>query len=117
MIEVDYEPTDAISDPEKALEQGALKVHPDYPDNVSFTYHQEGGDVDKAFAEADKVVKLRIEVPRLAPSPMETRGVVAEWDEGAKELTLYSSTQIPHLLKTQLALQLNLPEHHVRVIA
>ncbi len=117
LIEVDYEATDAVSDPEKALEDGAVRVHPDYPDNVAFTYHQDGGDVDEAFAEADVIVKERIHVPRLAPSPMETRGVVADYDEGSKELTIYSSTQIPHLLKTQLAVQLGVPEHHVRVIA
>ena len=117
-IEVDYEPIDDLAyDPEKALEKGSPLVHPEYPDNVAFTYHQESGDVEKAFKEADVIVKERIVIPRLAPSPMETRGVVAEFDDGAKELTIYSSTQIPHLLKTQLALQLGMPEHHVRVIA
>ena len=116
-IEVEYDPTDYVVDPEKALEEGAVKVHPEYDDNVAFTFHAEGGDTDAAFEAADVVVSERVAVPRLAPSPMETRGVVAEYDEGAKELLVYSSTQIPHLLKTQLALQLNLPENHVRVIA
>jgi aerobic carbon-monoxide dehydrogenase large subunit len=117
-IEVDYEPLEELAtDPEKALEKGAPRVHPDYPDNVAFTYHQEAGDVEKAFAEADVIVKERVIIPRLAASPMETRGVVADYDPGANELTVYSSTQIPHLLKTQLALQLSLPEHRVRVIA
>ena len=116
-IEVDYEPTEVISDPEQALENDAPRVHEEYPDNVSFTFEQAGGSVEKAFAEADVVVKERVLVPRLAPTPMETRGVVADYDDGTKELTLHSSTQIPHLLKTQLALQLGLPEHHMRVIA
>ena len=116
-IEVDYEPTELVSDPEEALQEGAVKVHPEYPDNVAFTFSQEGGDVEEAFRQADVIVKEKILVPRLAPIPIETRGVVAEYDEGSQELTIYSSTQIPHLLRTQLALQLNLPEHHVRVIA
>ena len=116
-IEVDYEPTELVSDPEEALQEGAVKVHPEYPDNVAFTFSQEGGDVEEAFRQADVIVKEKILVPRLAPMPIETRGVVAEYDEGSQELTIYSSTQIPHLLRTQLALQLNLPEHHVRVIA
>jgi carbon-monoxide dehydrogenase large subunit len=116
-IEVDYEPTELVSDPEEALQEGAVKVHPEYPDNVAFTFSQEGGDVEEAFRQADAIVKEKILVPRLAPMPIETRGVVAEYDEGAQELTVYSSTQIPHLLRTQLAMQLNLPEHHVRVIA
>ena len=83
-IEVDYEPTDLVSDPEEALKEGAVKVHPEYPDNVAFTYNQKGGDVDKAFAEADVIVKEKIVVPRLAPMPMETRGVVAEYDRGVQ---------------------------------
>ncbi len=116
-IEVDYEPTELVSDPEEALQEGAVKVHPEYPDNVAFTFSQEGGDVEEAFRQADVIVEEKIFVPRLAPMPIETRGVVAEYDEGAQELTVYSSTQIPHLLRTQLAMQLNLPEHHVRVIA
>lgn len=116
-IEVDYEPTELVSDPEEALQEGAVKVHPEYPDNVAFTFSQEGGDVEEAFRQADVIVKEKILVPRLAPMPIETRGVVAEYDQGSQELTIYSSTQIPHLLRTQLALQLNLPEHHVRVIA
>ena len=116
-IEVDYEPTELVSDPEEALQEGAVRVHPEYPDNVAFTFRQEGGDVEDAFRQADVIVKEKILVPRLAPMPIETRGVVAEYDQGSQELTIYSSTQIPHLLRTQLALQLNLPEHHVRVIA
>ena len=116
-IDVDYEPTELVSDPEEALQEGAVKVHPEYPDNVAFTFSQQGGDVEEAFQQADVIVKEKILVPRLAPTPIETRGVVAEYDEGARELTVYSSTQIPHLLRTQLAMQLNLPEHHVRVIA
>ncbi len=116
-IEVEYEPTDSVADPEKALEGGGVRVHPEYDDNVAFTFHAEGGDTDAAFEAADVVVSERVTVPRLAPSPIETRGVVAEYDEGTKDLLVYSSTQIPHLLKTQLAVQLNLPENHVRVIA
>ncbi len=85
LIEVDYEPTDHVADPEKALEEGSVRVHPQYPDNIAFTYHQDGGDVEKAFAEADVVVSQRITVPRLAPSPIETRGVVAEADQPRAE--------------------------------
>ncbi len=117
LIEVDYEPLPAVSDPEKALEPGAPAVHPQWPDNVAFTYHQEGGEVDKAFAEADVVVKQRIVSQRLAPSSIETRGVVADWRSGEKSLTVYISTQIPHLVRSLLAGVLGLPEHHLRVLA
>src|SRR5438874_292607 len=59
LIEVDYEVLPAVADPEKALAKGAPAVHPQWPDNIAFTYHQDGGNIDKAFAEADVVVKQR----------------------------------------------------------
>src|ERR1022692_12111 len=59
-IEVEYEPTQAVADPEKALAPGAPAVHPEWPDNTAFTFHQEGGEPEKAFAEAEVVVKQRI---------------------------------------------------------
>ncbi len=116
LIEVDYEPLPAVADPEKAIAPGAPPVHPEWPDNVAFTFHQEGGDIDKAFAEADVVVKQRITSQRLIPTAMETRGVVAEWRPGEKSLTLRSSTQIPHLMRTLVAQMLSIPENRLRVI-
>ncbi len=115
-IEVDYEPVPAVTDVEKALEAGAPAVHPEWPDNTAFNYHQEGGDVDGAFAEAEVVVKQRITSQRLIPCAMETRGVVADWRSGDKTLNLYSSTQIPHLMRTLVAQMLGIPEHHMHVI-
>jgi carbon-monoxide dehydrogenase large subunit len=115
LIEVDYEALPAVADPEKALEPGAPAVHPEWPDNVAFNYHQEGGDTANAFAEAEVVVKQRITSQRLIPTAMETRGVVAEYR--AHQLTLWSSTQIPHLMRTLVAMMLGLPEHQTRVIA
>ncbi|HEX8809213.1 MAG TPA: molybdopterin cofactor-binding domain-containing protein, partial [Xanthobacteraceae bacterium] len=116
LIEVDYEVLPAVSDPEKALAPGAPAVHPQWPDNTAFTFHQEGGDISGAFAQADVVVKQRITSQRLIPTSMETRGVVADWHAGDKSLTLWSSTQIPHLLRTLLAGILGMPENHLRVI-
>jgi carbon-monoxide dehydrogenase large subunit len=115
-IDVDYDVLPAVADPEKALAVGSPAVHPEWPDNVAFNYHQEGGDVNQAFAEAEVVVRQRITSQRLIPTPMETRGVVAEWKPGDKTLTIYSSTQIPHLLRTLLAMMLGLPEHKTRVV-
>src|SRR5262249_32169649 len=117
LVEVDYEPLAAVADPEKALAAGAPAVHPEWPDNTAFTFHQEGGDINAAFTDADVVVKQRIVSQRLIPTSMETRGVVADWRSGEKSLTLYSSTQIPHLLRTLVAGALGVPEHRLRVIA
>jgi carbon-monoxide dehydrogenase large subunit len=116
LIEVDYEPLPAVADPEKAISAGAPAVHPEWPDNTAFTFHQEGGDIEKAFKEADVIVKQRITSQRLIPTAMETRGVVAEWRQGEKSLNLYSSTQIPHLLRTMVAGILGMSENLLRVI-
>ncbi len=116
-IEIDWDVLPAVADPEKAIAAGAPPVHPEWPDNVAFNYHQEGGDVDKAFAEADVVVKQRITSQRLIPSSMETRGVVAEWRGADRQLNLYTSTQVPHLVRTLVAGMLGLEENRMRVIA
>jgi carbon-monoxide dehydrogenase large subunit len=116
LVEVVYEPLPAVTDPEKALLPGAPAVHPQWPDNTAFTYHQEGGEVDKAFAEAEVVVKQRITSQRLIPTAMETRGCVADWRSGDKSLTIHLTTQAPHLARTLLAAMLGLPENHMRVV-
>src|SRR2546426_1271451 len=116
LVEVDYEVLPAVADPEKAQAKGAPAVHPEWADNIAFTYHQEGGEVDKAFAEADVVVKQRITSQRLIPMAMETRGVVAEWRGADRQLNLYTSTQIPHLVRTLVAQMLGLEENRMRVV-
>ena len=115
-VEVDYEPLPAVTDPEKAIAAGAPAVHPEWPDNTAFTFHQEGGDTAQAFKDAEVVIKQRITSQRLIPTAMETRGAVAEWRQGEKSITLYSSTQIPHLLRTLVAGILGMPENLLRVI-
>src|SRR6266576_947256 len=116
LIEVDYEPTPAVSDPEKAIAPGAPAIHPEWPDNIAFTYHQEGGEPEKAFAQAEVVIQQRITSQRLIPTAMETRGVVADYHVAEKNLTLWSSTQIPHLLRTLVAQMLGVAENRMRVI-
>src|SRR5262249_55980022 len=71
---------------------------------------------DEAFRRAHKTISVRLVNQRLVPNPMETRGVVARWERGPQQLTVWSSSQIPHLLRTNLAAMLDLPEHRVRVI-
>jgi carbon-monoxide dehydrogenase large subunit len=116
LVEIDWDVQNAVADPEKAIADGAAPVHPEWPDNKAFTYHQEGGDVDKAFAEADVIVKQRITSQRLIPTAMEGRGVVAEWRAADRQLNLYSSTQIPHLMRTLVAQMLGLEENRLRVV-
>ncbi len=117
LIRVNYEPLPAVSDPEKALDPGAPVIHAEWPDNTAFRSEQKQGNVDQAFKQAHKIVRQRLVHQRLAPIAMEARGVLARYLPGEKELTVWSSTQIPHLLKTHLAQMLKLPENQVRVIA
>ena len=117
LIEVDYEPLPAVSDLEKALQPGSPLVHSQWDSNQAFTFECGTGDMDKARAEADVIVKQKFIHQRLAPIPVETRGVVARYFPGEGELTVWSSTQIPHLLRAMLALVLGFPEHRIRVIA
>jgi aerobic carbon-monoxide dehydrogenase large subunit len=116
-VEVEYEELPVVADPEKALSSGAPAVHPQWPDNIAFTFHQEGGNIEEAFREADVIVKQRITSQRLIPMAMETRGVVADWHAAEKSLTLYSSSQAPHLLRSLLAGIFGIPENRLRVVA
>jgi carbon-monoxide dehydrogenase large subunit len=116
LVDVDYEPLPAVVDMEKALEEGAALVYPEYKSNLAFVHPLKNGDVEAAFKKADATVKERLLNQRLAPVSMETRGVLAEWLPGEARLTVWSSTQIPHLLRTQIAVMLGMAETSVRVI-
>jgi carbon-monoxide dehydrogenase large subunit len=117
LVEVEYEPLTPVVDPEKALAKGAPVLHPQYSDNVAYRWELEGGDVKAAFAKADKVIRQRMVNQRLIPVAMEPRAVVADYQPGENQLTVWSSTQIPHLLRTQIAAVLGVPEYVVHVIA
>ena len=117
LVDVDYEPLPAVIDPEKALEKGSPLTHPELGTNVAFTWNLPGGDVDAAFKEADKVLKLRIIHPRLTPMAIEPRGCAASWHAGESSLTIWTSTQIPHLVRTLLPGLIRIPENKLRVVA
>src|SRR5476649_2713754 len=116
LIEVDYEEMPSVVDPFKAR-AGAPFVHTNLRTNVAFVMPFKAGDPDTAFAQADEVIKQRIVNQRVAPVPIEPRSMVANWDAGMQQLTIYSATQIPHLLRTQLTIMLGVPENKLRVIA
>ena len=116
LIEVDYEALTPIVNPEKAIAKGAAPLHAGHKDNVAFKWELEGGDLKAAFQSADKVIKQRIVNQRLIPVPIETRGVLADYKPGEGQLTVWSSTQIPHLLRTQIASMLSFPETLVHVV-
>jgi aerobic carbon-monoxide dehydrogenase large subunit len=116
LIEVDYDPLTPVVNPEKAMEKGSPVLYDDHKDNIACRWELEGGDVKAAFKNADKVIKQRMINQRVIPVAMETRGVVADYKPGERQLTVWTSTQVPHLVRTQIAAMLDVPEFSVRVI-
>jgi carbon-monoxide dehydrogenase large subunit len=116
-IEVEYDPLPPVSKPEEALKDGSPLTHPDLGTNVAFTHVLTGGDVDEAFRRADRIIKQRIVHQRLTPMPIEPRGVVASYHAGEGTLTLWSSTQIPHLVRTLLPGMIKIAENKLRIVA
>ena len=117
LVSVEYESLPAVTDPESALKPGSPKVHDYLLSNVSSHSSFSAGDVAKAFKRADEVVKVKLLNQRLSPTPMEPRGVVAQYDEGNGALTIYLSTQDPHGARDELADILSLDRENVRVVA
>ena len=127
-IVVDYEPLAAVVDPEKAMRGESAALHEDFPNNVALGPLPSGTGVgrkgavddtavDAAFDAADVVVSQRMLNQRLAPSSIEARGVVAHYEPGREALTIWSSSQNPHILRTFVARMLDLGEDRVRAIA
>jgi aerobic carbon-monoxide dehydrogenase large subunit len=117
LIEVEYEPLPPVADPERGLEPGASLAHAELGTNQAFSWTLKGGDVDGAFSRAAHIVKVRLDHNRLAGAPMEPRGVLARYDPGTDELTLWLTTQNPFLSRADLAAVTGFPEHKLRVIA
>jgi carbon-monoxide dehydrogenase large subunit len=116
LVTVDYEPLPAVMDLEKALASGSPKAHVALPDNLAWdlTYN---ADADAAFAEAEVVVKERILQQRLAPTPIEARVVLAEWNEGDKAMTMWITSQNPHFIRLFIGGAMGIPENRFRVIS
>jgi aerobic carbon-monoxide dehydrogenase large subunit len=112
-IEVDYEPLPPVLDMRTALDEGSPKVHE--AGNKSFVWPFGNGDIEAAFRDAPVVVERTFRQQRLIPCAMEPRSVVATCVGG--EFTIWSATQIPHILRLMLALVTGIPEQSIRVIA
>ena len=128
-IVVDYEPLPVVVDPEHAMNGQPTVIHADFPNNLAVALVPGGTGVsadgktvddsaiDQAFAAAEVVVSQRMMNQRLVPNAMEPRGVVAHYEPGKELLTIWSSTQNPHILKIMVAGMHGLGEHQVRAIA
>jgi carbon-monoxide dehydrogenase large subunit len=117
LIQVDYDPLPPVLDPLVALQAEAAPIHATLGTNMGLRVAHEGGDLAAAFAQADRVLQQRYHVPRLAPTPLETRGVAASYQPQEDFLTVWNSTQAPHRVKHYVARLLDRPESRVRVLA
>ncbi len=128
-IVVDYDTRPAVVDPEVAMTGHPTVIHADFDNNLAVPLVPSGTGVspdgktvddtavDRAFADADVVVSQRMVNQRLAPTAMEPRGVVAHYERGKDTMTIWSSTQNPHILRTFIALLNGMGEDQVRAIA
>jgi carbon-monoxide dehydrogenase large subunit len=118
LIDVEYEPLPAVVDPRAALEADAPLIRDDKPGNHIFDW--EAGDraaTDEVFRRADVVVEQEMVFPRSHPAPMETCGAVAQYDQVSGKLTIWCTTQAPHVHRTVYALVTGMPEHKIRVVS
>ncbi|MFY9806140.1 MAG: xanthine dehydrogenase family protein molybdopterin-binding subunit [Pseudonocardiaceae bacterium] len=120
-VEVDYDPMEPVLDMEAALADGATLVHPELGTNRNALWIFDsaaagsGSNVADAIRDAEVVVKRRFRQQRLIPAFMEPRSVVV--DPTGEQLTMWSATQVPHILRLMIAMTLSVPEHKVRVVA
>ena len=117
LVDVDYEPRPAVTGIEEALAAGAPLVHDDLESNECYVWTLSAGEVDALFAEADVTVSERYYQNRLIPNAMEPRGVLVQPVPAQGDYTMWSATQVPHILRVLLAMTLGIPETKLRVIA
>ena len=117
LVEVDYDPLPIVADQQAALDPAGPPLFDEVGTNIVSTSSHTFGDVESAFAAADRIVDVTFRQHRVANSPMETRGGIADYDPSSGELTFHASTQSPHGLRMQLATTLDLPLERLRVLA
>jgi carbon-monoxide dehydrogenase large subunit len=118
LVEIEYEPLPHVVDVLTALEPDAPVLHPSVLDSNLLASNSDGsGDPESRMREAAVVVEGRFRINRVTALPMETRAVVAEWRPGARTLVVHCSTQVPHLIRKQLAESLRLNESAIRTVA
>ncbi len=118
-IEVEYEPLPAVTNPAEAVKDGQPLVHDDAPNNIAFDWSIGDKEAtDEAFAKAAHVVSLDLVNNRLIPNAMEPRAALADYNPATGELTIWMTSQNPHIHRLLMSLaSLGLPEHKIRVIA
>jgi len=113
LLDVEYEPLPSA----QTLASGAPAVHDDVADNVAGRVTLARGDVEAALRAAPRVASVRLRIGRGGGQPMETRGLVADWNAALGQLTVWASSQVPHQIRQFIADLLDLAPHQVRVLA
>ena len=117
VIEVDYDPLDAVTDPEASLTAEASVIHEQWGDNLAYHFVHADDSVDEVFAQAEVVAEVRVVNQRLIPSAMEPRAVTAGYDAESDSFTVWTSTQCPHIVKDEASEVLGHSAEKFRVIA
>ncbi|BDB98113.1 aldehyde dehydrogenase [Saccharolobus caldissimus] len=112
LVEVDYDPKNPLIDPFKAMEPNSPKLHEDLDSNLVYTDLFVYGEEPKDFDSVEKVFRYN----RILPSPIETNGVIADFDKITGSLTVYANTQVPQVFKTALSIIFNIPRPKIRII-
>lgn len=116
LIEVEYEPLPPVLDAEEAIKPDSVLVHEEVGTNVVWHDVFDYGDVDKAFAEADKIIKLKLHHHRYGGAPTETHAVLADYDKGTGVLTIYCNNQMPMFCMGLIGMSFNMPTEKIRMI-
>jgi aerobic carbon-monoxide dehydrogenase large subunit len=111
LVNVDYEPLAAVTDPETALDAKTPVIHPELGDNLTFERTVNAGNPEQGFADAEEVVEQTFLFGRHTGVTNEPRAIVADWNEGERRLTVYQGTQAPHMTQNLFAKHLGLEEH------
>jgi aerobic carbon-monoxide dehydrogenase large subunit len=117
LVEVNYEPLTPVVDAEKAMLSDSPLIHEGWDDNLMLSAKIDSGEVDRAFSEADVTVSGRFQMNRHCAAAMENRAVIAHHDSTLKQMTVWSSSQMPHLVRTKIAEAIGYPEHNLRVVS
>ncbi len=116
LLHVEYEPLPVVLDPDDAVAEGAVLLRPETGTNVAGHLVVEMGDIDRAFASADLVITEEFRVQRHAAVPLETRGLLAEYDAVSRSVTVWGAAKVPHVNKKILARLLGWEEDRVRMV-
>jgi len=116
VIDFEIDELEAVVDARRAVEKGAPILHPAVPDNIAGHFVEKTGDVERALAEADLVLEEEFYIQRHSGVPLETRGLVAEYDDGQRLLTIWGPTKVVHFNHAVLAGLLDMPPSQIRMI-